>query len=179
VVRTRAIAEGRGRPAWLYNAAPEVGSDHGAREYAALASALAAQIGKSSPDPATDPIEAGRMWGQELVRESQAEEDLASVPAAATSAIAVRRKVVALIDGLGFAPTADARVSVVKLRRCPLLEAAHRNPQVVCAVHLGFVRGALDELGADPTRTEKTALQPFSEPGACRLDLLLQSSTAR
>jgi len=84
-----------------------------------------------------------------------------------------------MLDGLGFAPSADARVGVVKLHRCPLLEAAHRNPQVVCAVHLGMARGALDELGADPERTEETALQPFSEPGACRLDLLVRSTTAR
>jgi predicted ArsR family transcriptional regulator len=179
VIRTRGVAQGRGRPAWLYSAAPEVGSDHGAREYAALASALAAQIGRTSPHPAADAIEAGRTWGQELARESLVAEGEACGPAVATSAIGVRRKVVNMIDGLGFAPTTDARVGVVKLRRCPLLEAAHRNPQVVCAVHLGFVRGALDELGADPTRTEQTALQPFSEPGACRLDLLLHSSSTR
>jgi predicted ArsR family transcriptional regulator len=80
--------------------------------------------------------------------------------------------VVGLLEQLGFAPLADARVGVVKLRRCPLLEAAQQYPDVVCGVHLGVVRGALEELGADPGRTEQTALQPFSEPGACRLDLL-------
>jgi len=71
VLRTRAVAQGRGRPAWLYSASPEVGSNEGAREYAALASALAAQIGRSSPRPDADAIEAGRMWGQDLARESQ------------------------------------------------------------------------------------------------------------
>jgi predicted ArsR family transcriptional regulator len=86
--------------------------------------------------------------------------------------------VVSLLEGLGFAPSTDARVSVVKLHRCPLLEAAHRNPEVVCSVHLGLVRGALDELGADSARTEGIALQPFSEPGACRLDMLPRSTTA-
>jgi len=91
----------------------------------------------------------------------------------------LRREVVALLDRLGFAPSPDARVSVVKLRRCPLLEAAHKNPEVVCGVHLGVVRGALDELGADPEQTELTALEPFSEPGACRLDLLPRRATAR
>jgi hypothetical protein len=40
---------------------------------------------------------------------------------------------------------------------------------VVCGVHLGIVRGALEEYGADSDRTD---LQPFAEPGACRLDLL-------
>jgi predicted ArsR family transcriptional regulator len=80
--------------------------------------------------------------------------------------------VVDLLEELGFAPSPDARAGVVKLRRCPLLEAAHQYPEVVCGVHLGVVRGALEELGASPEQTECTALHPFSEPGACRLELL-------
>jgi predicted ArsR family transcriptional regulator len=95
----------------------------------------------------------------------------------APSALARRREVVAMLEELGFAPSPDARAAVVRLRRCPLLEAAHDYPDVVCGVHLGIVRGALDELGNDPARTERTALQPFSEPGACRLDLLPRSAT--
>jgi predicted ArsR family transcriptional regulator len=180
-VRVRAPAQGRGRPAWLYSAAPEVGSDQGAREYAGLASALAAQIARTSRQPRADSIEAGRMWGRELVRRSPPQtlagaegEGEGPVPGAAMvpSAVAARREVVTLLEELGFAPSADARIGVVKLWRCPLLEAAHQHPEVVCGVHLGVVRGVLDELGADPERTERIALQPFSEPGACRLDLL-------
>lgn len=178
VVRTRASTKGRGRPAWLYTAVQEVGFDQGAREYAALASALAEHSLRSSGQPAADAIAAGRIWGHELARESQLSAGQASGPVAAASAVAIRRTAVALLSGLGFAPIADARVGVVKLYRCPLLEVAYRNPHVVCSVHLGLVRGALDELGADPERTEGTALQPFSEPGACRLDLLPRSVTA-
>jgi len=196
VVRARASAQGRGRPAWLYSAVPEAGSEPGLREYAALASVLAAQIARTSTDPATDAVEAGRLWGREIVRESGVGESIVGevsvsggsvsvgrashgrvreelpVVAVRPSAVAARREVVALLDQLGFAPTADARVGVVKLHRCPLLEAAHQQPEVVCGVHLGLVRGALVELGADPAHTETSALQPFSEPGACRLDLL-------
>ena len=178
VVRTRAAAEGRGRPAWLYSAAPAVGAEPGSREYATLASVLAAQIGRTSRQPRADAIEAGRMWGQELARESPVSEGQVLGRTVSMSAVAFRRRVVSLLDGLGFDPSVDARVGVVKLRRCPLLEAAHRNPQVVCAVHLGMVRGVLDELGADPKHTEDTALQPFSEPGACRLDLLRRRGVA-
>ena len=60
VVRTRADVQGRGRPAWLYSAAREVGSDQGNREYSALASALADHIERTSPQPGVDAIEAGR-----------------------------------------------------------------------------------------------------------------------
>ena len=180
VVRTRSDVQGRGRPAWLYSAAREVGSDQGNREYSALASALAAHIERTSAQPGVDAIEAGWMWGQALAREAQVSQGQGSGRAAPPgSAVAVRRRVVALLDELGFAPTADGRVGVVKLHRCPLLEAAHRNPQVVCSVHLGMVRGALEELGADPERTADSALLPFSEPGACRLDLLRRSTPAR
>ncbi|MHB1473798.1 MAG: helix-turn-helix transcriptional regulator [Dermatophilaceae bacterium] len=186
VVRTRAHAQGRGRPAWLYGAAPDAGSEPGSREYAALASALAAQIARTSRKPRADAIEAGRMWGRELVRQSQMSQGPASdsadneseAPRPATSGMTARREVVNLLDGLGFAPSADARARVVKLRRCPLLEAAHQQTEVVCGVHLGIVRGALEQLGNDPDRTERTALQPFSEPGACRLDLLPRSTSA-
>lgn len=200
-VRTRAPVEGRGRPAWLYSAAPEVGSEPGGGEYAGLASALATQISRTATEPRAESIEAGRAWGRDLIQRYRAAsvEDAdvagADVPGAevvaegesvgsatgedplsgakkAAAAVSVRREVVALLDRLGFAPGPDARVNVVKLRRCPLLEAAHKNPEVVCGVHLGLVRGALDALGADPEQTELTALEPFSEPGACRLDLL-------
>ena len=183
VVRTRAQAQGRGRPPWLYGAVPGAGSEPGSREYAALASALAAQIARTSRQPGADAIEAGRMWGRELVRLSQmsngpVSQSTAPRPAVAPSGVAARREVVNLLDGLGFAPSADPRARVVKLRRCPLLEAAHQQTEVVCGVHLGIVRGALEQLGNDPDRTERTALQPFSEPGACRLDLLPRSTTA-
>ena len=179
--RTRASAQGRGRPAWLYSATPDVGSDQGASDYAGLASALAGQIVRTSRQPRADAIEAGRAWGRDLVRRSAADVGEGPAPdaARASSAVAARREVVALLEELGFAPSPDTRAAVVKLRRCPLLEAAHQYPEVVCGVHLGIVRGALDELGSDPDRTERTALQPFSEPGACRLDLLPRSATHR
>jgi predicted ArsR family transcriptional regulator len=180
-VRTRAPGQRRGRPAWLYSTTPEVGSEPGAREYAGLASALAAHIARTSRQPRADAIDAGRRWGVELVRRFALASGDGPAPgvAKAASAVAARRVVVILLEELGFAPSPDARVGVVKLRRCPLLEAAHQHPEVVCAVHLGLVRGALDELGADPGRTERTALQPFSEPGACRLDLLPRYAAAR
>ena len=179
IVRTQAPIRGRGRPAWVYRAARDVGSDHGAREFAALACVLAAHIGRTSAQPSVDAVEAGRAWGRELVRESRPSQSELPGPAASPSAVATRRTAVSLLEGLGFAPSTDARLSVVKLHRCPLLEAAHRNPQVVCSVHLGLVRGALDELGADPERTEGTSLQPFSEPGACRLEMIPRIRTTQ
>lgn len=150
---------GRGRPAWLYEA---TGRDASAvSEYAGLAAALAATIQRTSASPTEDAVTAGLEWGHELARERGARP--------APSAVAARREVVLLLDEVGFAPQADARSSVVRLTRCPLLEAAHKYPEVVCGVHLGIAQGALEEYGADPDGTE---LLPFDEPGACRLHLM-------
>ncbi|MFI6674107.1 helix-turn-helix transcriptional regulator [Kribbella sp. NPDC050470] len=156
--RHQAPPAGRGRPAWLYEA---TGSDAAAApEYAGLASALAAAIHRTSTTPREDAVTAGLDWGHQLARARNA--GPTSSPAAA------RREVVSLLDEIGFAPQADARNNVVRLTRCPLLEAAHKYPDVVCGVHLGLARGALEEYGADDNGTE---LLPFAEPGACRLHL--------
>jgi predicted ArsR family transcriptional regulator len=80
--------------------------------------------------------------------------------------------VVRLLDDVGFSPETDDRATTVRLTRCPLLETAKEYPDVVCGVHLGIARGALEEYGADSTRTD---LLPFAEPGACRLHLLTRA----
>jgi predicted ArsR family transcriptional regulator len=158
VRRHRAEPSGRGRPAWLYTAEDDAGS--GRSEYAGLAATLAAVILRTSDSPHEDAIIAGMEWGGKLAR-SRGKPKQRKVSVA-------RRQVVELLDEIGFAPAYDERRSVVRLTRCPLLEAARRYPDVVCGVHLGIVRGALQEYGADLSRTH---LLPFSEPGACRLDL--------
>jgi predicted ArsR family transcriptional regulator len=79
-----------------------------------------------------------------------------------------------LLTGLGFDPTADSRVQTVRLRQCPLIAAAREEPEVVCSVHLGIVRGALESWH---TRSDGTSLVPFAEPGACLLHLT--GATAR
>lgn len=160
VARQAEPARGRGRPAWLYEA-----TDPGpVNEYARLASALAVALGRGSDSPVDDAARAGRSWGRELARE---------VGPAAPSATAARRQVIAILDDLGFAPETDRRAGRVRLTRCPLLESARAQPDIVCAVHLGLVQGALDERGGDPDRA---TLTPFAEPGACLLRLDAQPS---
>ena len=155
VRRFRAEPSGRGRPAWLY----ELTDEGPARsEYAGLAAALAGSIARTSDDPGRAAAAAGEEWGRDLAR------DRGAVP---TSPGAAREQVLRLLDDLGFEPeTTRDHPADVRLTRCPLLEAAHRHPEVVCGVHLGIVRGALEEYGADPAGS---TLEPFAEPGACRL----------
>jgi predicted ArsR family transcriptional regulator len=155
VQRGSATPRGRGRPASLYRAVePDDRS-----EYAGLATALAAMIHRTSDHPRDDAIKAGEGWGRELARAKAGPQP---------SAQDARGQVVALLGDLGFAPDADERDAVVRLTRCPLLDVAHRYPDVVCGVHLGIVQAALDEFGGEPSGAD---LVPFSEPGACRLQL--------
>ncbi|MDO8147486.1 helix-turn-helix domain-containing protein [Isoptericola sp. b515] len=155
--RQAAAPAGRGRPAWLYRATDA--DPDAASEYAGLATALAEAIHRG-PHPVDEAVAAGQGWGRDLARQRGATPD--------RTAAAARREVVEMFDGMGFAPEADARAATVRLTRCPLLEAAHRYPDVVCGVHLGLARGALEEYGADPDAAD---LVPFAEPGACRLAL--------
>ncbi|MEP7331903.1 MAG: helix-turn-helix domain-containing protein [Terracoccus sp.] len=157
---SRALAEphGRGRPAWLYTAA-RAAAPNGVREYAGLASALADSIRRHSPDPAGEGREAGQSWGRDLAERQG--------PPPGPGAVAARRHVVGLLDDLGFAPETTRRVTSVRLTRCPLLDAASANPEVVCSVHRGIVEGALSLWGS----AEPVTLLAFSEPGACRLRL--------
>lgn len=171
-VRDKAPARGRGRPAWTYAATDQVEPDSRVRDYAGLATALAGHLERTSNDPAGDALEAGRAWGREL---AGGRSTTAPHAGAAASGAGARRQTLALMAELGFDPEADAASTTAALRRCPLLDTARRHPQVVCSVHLGIVRGALDRWGAD---TEGTDLLPFAEPGACRLHLSRQAAGA-
>jgi len=159
VTRERAPASGRGRPGWLYSATYRSWDDP-RPEYAGLAATLAAVIARTSPHPEDTAREAGEDWGHRLARE--AGEPASDEPRAA------REKVTDLFDDMGFAPEPDPDVRELRLTRCPLLQAAHEQPEVVCSVHLGVARGALEEYGAD---TEGIELHSFIEPGACLLRL--------
>jgi predicted ArsR family transcriptional regulator len=159
LVRRRAAApQGPGRPPALYETVADTDASHS--EYAGLATVLASTIHRTSSDPRRAAISAGAQWGHELAAAHGRPEE--------AGAASARREVVAVLEETGFAPEPDRDGSVVRLTRCPLLDTARRFPDVVCAVHLGIVRGALEEYDADP---EPAELFPFSEPGACRLHL--------
>ena len=157
VTRIRQPQDGRGRPAWLYEAR---GSRPGDDEYVELAAALAWRLQDGSPDAHTEALAAGQHWGADLVDRKGA------VPL--PSPEAGRRWTVELMDELGYAPDPDEDARTVVLRKCPLLQAAHRFPDVVCTVHLGMVRTALERNGAP---SDEADLTPFSAPGECHLRL--------
>jgi len=158
VERTKAFSEGRGRPAWLYFVPGERPDQN---DYAELAAALAWQVSQGSADPRREGRVAGRRWGQQICEHRGIERSASPREGRAVT--------VEVMEELGYAPDPDARFDKVLLRRCPLLEAAHQHPDVVCSTHLGLAQAVAEGAGADPTRVE---LVPFAESGGCRLRLL-------
>lgn len=155
---------GRGRPAHAYSITdegrrvPRV-NDPAFAEYRGLTTAFASYLAARTADPVRESREIGRGWGRQLATElpqdSRTEQEIA----------------VALLARLGFTPVPPATdpAEGIALRTCPLLELAQDMPEVICSVHQGLVEGALAERGLGGTVTAD--LQPFSEPGACRLYL--------
>lgn len=157
VVREPAAPRGRGRPAWLYRA---VALPRSRSEYVGLATALAESLRRTTADPVAEAVTAGQGWGHRLATDPAHPRHRG--PAAARSAVT------ALLTDLGFSPEPAAAPHRVRLTRCPLLEVARQYPDVVCAVHLGLIKGAVREYGGAP---EQVDLEPFAEPDACLLHL--------
>jgi predicted ArsR family transcriptional regulator len=123
-------------------------------EYAGLATALALGLERSSESPRDEAVQAGEAWGRTLAAQVTDTTDAAG-------------RVMRVLERMGFAPR-RSEPGVVRLTRCPLLQAARAHPDVVCGVHLGIVQGVLAESHAV---SASAGLEPFAEPGACLLTL--------
>lgn len=142
---------GRGRPSVRYRATDEPGQD----PFRLLSSMLASALDTGDhdgPSPAAE--HAGRRWGRHLAARTAG--DAGALPPAPPDAVT------GLFDDLGFAPTRE-RERIV-LDACPYRELAARHPDVVCGLHLGMLRGALDAHG---TAGDDAWLEPFVTPTRC------------
>jgi predicted ArsR family transcriptional regulator len=166
VERVEADPGGPGRPPQLFR--PVRGMDPaGPRRYQLMAEILADQLA-AGPEPAARAVEAGRTWARRLAAPTTA---AAGPEAGAPDAVA---RLVGLLDDLGFAPEAptadptgpgDAGGPVrIGLRNCPFLALAEARQEVVCPVHLGLMRGALEAWGAPVTVAR---LEPFVAADLC------------
>jgi predicted ArsR family transcriptional regulator len=153
---TQALAT-PGRPAVMYEAVAAA-EPAGTRRYRLLAEMLAGLIGGMLPEPGAAAADAGRQWGRYLTDQPAPYERVGAARAIEILA--------GTLDQIGFAPevvTNGARPEV-RLRRCPFQEVAEKHQDVVCQLHLGLMRGVLEELRAPVTADR---LQPFAEPGVC------------
>jgi len=164
-----------GRPRLLFSAS--LRSDaHPDDSYRILARILADAVRAGAPAgarPADAAATAGKRWGEQVAQTGP--EGVEPLDAGGTI-----DRIVALLDGVGFAPTlatdvgqaapptAAAGPAVIELHRCPFIDVAREHSDVVCAVHLGLMQGALGQMQAPPTTIR---LLPLVRPDLCLVHL--------
>jgi predicted ArsR family transcriptional regulator len=154
VLTARSDPGGRpGRPRQRYEVVDEDGGDDG---YRFLATALTGALRATTDDPGAAARASGEAWGRFLVDRPP--------PGRRVGAEEALERVRAMLAAAGFAPEPGEVAAEVLVRRCPFLTLAREQPEVVCNLHLGLLRGALTELGHDPEGTE---LAPFVAPSLC------------
>ncbi|MFD2420314.1 helix-turn-helix transcriptional regulator [Amycolatopsis pigmentata] len=146
-----------GRPRTVYLAtATDVPA--GQRSYRLLAEMLTGLVADTLPDPGKAAETAGEAWGRYLADRP--------APSQRVDAAEGVRRLSAVLTDAGFAPdqVEDADRPVIPLRHCPFREVAEQHRDVVCSLHLGLMRGVLQEVRA-PLRADR--LEPFVEPSLC------------
>lgn len=157
VAREREERSTPGRPKVLYavtSAAPPVAH----RSYRLLAEILTSVLTGRLPEPSAAAEEAGQAWGRYLAP--------AAPPNQRTDRSESLGLLVDTLDRIGFDShvvdePGDLRLEV---SHCPFLEVAEQHHEVVCAVHLGLMRGILQQTGAT---VRATSLEPLVEPSRC------------
>jgi predicted ArsR family transcriptional regulator len=141
-----------GRPRIVFRPNVQAGGETG-DEHRLLANILADLVARSAEHSEACET-AGRVWGRRLAAGQGSGPE-------ATGDHAVDQ-LVGLLDQQGFAPTLAG--GGLEMHRCPLFDVAETHPDVVCAVHLGLLRGTLVELDAPVT---VASLDAFARPGVC------------
>lgn len=151
-----------GRPRQLY-VAPEV--PQGNEGHRQLATALAGALSADPTVAVSLAEQAGRQWAKDMVPVT---EQLSWKEA--------NDRLAEVFHQLGFAPRAvDGNgCRHLELDGCPFRELARAYPLVVCTVHRGLQRGALERLGSPAA--EQARLRPFVESELCITDLPAPSS---
>lgn len=181
-----------GRPAQRYVAVPGM-DPAGPRDYRLLADLLGRSL-SSTPGAADLAAAAGRTYGAEIVDRQRSDQRATGRSPDDGSAVdhtgvdhadvdhsdvdhsadgrepeqAAVEQLLELLERLDFAPEHRAARSI-DLMNCPFLEVARGAESVVCAAHLGLMRGALQQ-GRAPLTVE--ALVPFAAPDRCRVELV-------
>ncbi len=152
--RTSEPRDTRGRPRILYTSE---GAPPGPRSYELLAEMLTGLV-STLEDGGSATVELGKMWGRHLIERP--------APSERVDAKEARVRLESLLERVGFKPEAgpSGEGVEVRLRHCPFREVAQKHTDVVCAIHLGLMQGALDELGAP---IAATSLEPFVTPQMC------------
>jgi predicted ArsR family transcriptional regulator len=146
-----------GRPRIGYRAVAD--GPAGRRRYRLLAEMLTSLISGTMTEPGRVAEDAGRQWGAYLTEQPP--------PYQKPSAEDAIAKLSAIMAELGFAPRAgpgEGSQYRLCLHQCPFREVAEHHQDVICALHLGLMRGALTQMRAPVTADQ---LDPFVKPSLC------------
>lgn len=157
VVRVRDDIRGPGRPPIVYRASRSMDRS-GPSNYRLLATILTSHFAVSTRNSVATATELGRTWGASLVR---ARED-----GRAASKTESLHRIVTVLAELGFEPESrvGSRTKQIRLRHCPFLDLVDEHADVICSLHLGLMRGALEASNAPVTVGR---LDSFVEPDLC------------
>ncbi|GAB1640814.1 helix-turn-helix transcriptional regulator [Krasilnikovia sp. MM14-A1259] len=153
LVKARASGGAPGRPAWRYRA---TAADPAPAPYRSLAAALLDHLpAASGGDVREAAARVGQDWGRQLATAGPPQPG----PVEAVTAV---------LGGLGFdpdrAPGQPQGAVELHLRTCPFLELVGQNPDAMCGLHLGVVRGVLAHHGVG---ADDAVLEPFGAAHAC------------
>jgi len=144
-----------GRPKVLFRAA-RISTD---AAFEGLAQVMVRHFAAGLVDRSERAVQAGVAWGEQVRGEL-----LASDP--------TREPLELLVDGmawLGYEPElVDDPRPLLNLRPCPYASIAGSDPDVVCQLHLGVMRGILGP--GQPW--EIASIEPWSGPATCRVTLV-------
>lgn len=137
-----------GRPRVLYRAEPAPSTEH----FQDLAAAMVRHFAGPMADRGRRAESAGMAWGAEL---------LAGLPSEPDAALP---RLVGCLARMGYQPELiDGPPPFIELHPCPYSGLAAEDPDTVCRLHLGLLRGLLQE--GDPW--EVAALEPYVTPDLC------------
>jgi predicted ArsR family transcriptional regulator len=151
-----------GRPRVLYAAAASAPGPRSFRLLAEMLTGMVAALDGARPAA----VEAGRQWGRHLVDRPAPSEQVGAAEAV--------DRLNRVLDEIGFRPELRRGTdgTDVLLHHCPFREVAERHTDVVCALHLGLMQGALSELRAP---LQAASLEPFVGPDLCIARILEES----
>lgn len=158
---------GRGRPRLAYYLAPAV--EDRSRGYELLATILAARWDHTPAERARRAEQAGRAAATSFPMPGPGSQ----VPTLEHAAVRVSGQ----FAELGFEPEVSTEGSAVliRLHACPFRSVAEKHPDVVCSLHLGLLRGALEQLRAPDSHA---SLEPFVQRELCIARLAPRTSEA-
>jgi predicted ArsR family transcriptional regulator len=145
-----------GRPKVTY-AATATSPDVTSRRYRLLATVLAEFVQDQLREPAAAAEQTGRAWSRSMALPER------SGPASEREAMDT---LVSTLGDVGFdcRAVADPELPRVEISQCPFLEVAADHQEVVCSIHLGLMRGVLEQVRAPIAVRE---LEPLVEPSLC------------